>query len=276
LSASKDTNLADHAVENGAHDYLIKNQISPGALRRCVRYSMTRFRVEQSTRRLRAIEDFIATIAHDLKVPVQAMERITRHILNQKDLPEKMSETLRILHLSNQRVLSRLENLLELYKFEFGSVNPEYTKVDLVALLEESLSEKRKALESKEIKILLDLPEQAKVCVDPLLFKKVISEILDNAAKFADPKSTLAVNLRVELDCFKIEIASIGPTIPRGQLKDLFKNFWRGTPGISYVATTGMGLYYCHQVMKMLSGSVACTSLDKTTTVTIKIPNSIS
>ncbi|MCA9802712.1 MAG: response regulator [Cyanobacteria bacterium HKST-UBA02] len=265
LSALNDTRVADRAVACGAQDYLIKSRLSKSALRRCVRYAKARFQVERSAHRLRAIEDFTATLAHDLKVPVQAMERITRHILVQNQLPDEMSETMRILHSSNQRVLTRLEDLLELYSLEFGSVRPDLIECDITSLLEECIESKRPDLERRDLSSELTSTGTTPFLTDSLLLKKIVLELIENACKFADPGSAVSLDLEADETKVSLTVTSRGQTIPKTQLRSLFKSFWRGTPGVCYVPSTGTGLYYCNQIARILSGSMSCTSNDGTT-----------
>lgn len=269
LSAMEDTRVADRAVANGAQDYLIKSRLSKSALRRCVRYAKARFQVERSAHRLRAIEDFTATIAHDLKVPVQAMERITRHILSQNQLPEEVSETIRILHSSNQKVLTRLENLLELYSLEFGKVRPDPIECNLASILEECLEIKSPDLERRDLKSELSAKETGPVRTDPLLLKKIVLELLENACKFASPGSKVSLLLETNRGKISLTVTSRGQTIPKAQLRSLFKSFWRGTPGVCHVPSTGTGLYCCNQIARILNGSMSCTSADGETSFTV-------
>ncbi|MGD9684620.1 MAG: response regulator [Candidatus Obscuribacterales bacterium] len=271
LSALNDTRVADRAVACGAQDYLIKSRLSKSALRRCVRYAKARFQVERSAHRLRAIEDFTATLAHDLKVPVQAMERITRHILVQNQLSDEMSETMRILHSSNQRVLTRLEDLLELYSLEFGSVRPDLIECDISSLLEECLETKRLDLERRDLSSELTSIGSTPFMTDPLLLKKIVIELIDNACKFADPGSAVGLDLEIDESKISLTVTTRGQTIPKTQLRSLFKSFWRGTPGVCYVPSTGTGLYYCNQIARILNGSMSCTSTDGTTSFKVSL-----
>jgi len=260
LSALDDALLADKAVACGAQDYLIKGRMSKGALRRCVRYAKSRFQVEQKAQRLKAIGDFTATIAHDFKGPVQAMERITRHILSQNILSGELTESVKVLHSSNKRLLSHLDKLLELYSLEFGSVSPEISESDILFILQTCLEIKSQDFECRNLRSELTIQSNTLVATDSALIKKIVLELLENACRFAYPSTTVNLSLHVEEQSASITVTSMGPTIPSSQLNKLFKSFWLGTPGESYVASTGTGLYYCNQIARILGGTMSCTS----------------
>lgn len=289
FSASESTSLADQAVASGAQDYLVKGRISPEALRRSVRYAISRFNVEQTSLRLRAIEDFVNTLAHDLKVPIQAMERITRYLANGSDpeIPEPLFNTIKVLHSSNKNVLTRLENLIELYQYEFGSVRPFPSRVALEPIIQDVVSKCQRE-STKEVAFELDFARippasdrltgetdrssEHMLVTDPLLFAKALAPVLDNAVKFGSDGTPIKISVGSDNGHYVVSVNNRGPVIPQEQVRTLFKKFWRGTPGVSYVASTGLGLYMTNQLIKLLRGKCACVSDSEGTTVSLYLP----
>jgi|AGTN01.1.fsa_nt_gi Osmosensitive K+ channel histidine kinase len=276
LSASEGA-LADEAVACGAQDYLIKGRITADALKRCIRYSIVRFKAEQNTLRLQAIEDFVETLAHDMRVPLQGMKMVTGHLLSdaEEDLPARLKETISVMDLSNNILLSRLQRLLELYEYESGRVKPELTTQRLDLAVEQMIEKFRSRMEERAIRLSFEKTQECTWSrVDIGLFEKAFDELLDNAVKFAPPSKQISIVVGQSAGSGFVQISNEGLPIPKAEQRKIFKKFWRGTPGISYVASTGLGLYHCAQIIRVLGGTVACSCNDGRNTFTLRIPAS--
>lgn len=280
LTAKDDTPIADESVSCGAQDFLVKGRMSPDALNRCIRYSIARSKAEQSLFRLSAIEDFITTLAHDLRVPAQGADRILKHILDGLVAPltPQLKHALSVLNESNSSLLEKLNKLLNLYNLEFGSVRPQCDVVNLLPIIEDSLSKRNADIESKKLNVewCCDKQPNAKSEVsaytDAGLIQEVLDQLFDNAIKFAPVRDVLAINIESHEDAVSISISNHGKQIHSDDRKALFKKLWRGRPGVSYVAHSGLGLYYCHQIVKLLNGRISCRSNAKLTTFTLRLP----
>ncbi len=276
LTSLDDTPLADECVAGGAQDYLVKGRISPDALNRCIRYSINRFKAEKTMMRLQAIEDFNAALAHDLRVPVQGALRILEHILDGQFGPmnPQLKNALTILNDSNMTLLTRLNRLLNLYRLEFGEVELDWKQTNVVNVLAERIEARKPQLDGKQLKVRIDNREgNLEAFTDRHLLNEVIDELVENAIKFAPEGDTINISVEQKATKVAIKVSNQGKSIDQEEKKDLFKRFWRGTPGKSYVATSGLGLYYCHQVMNLLKGSIACRSNSDLTTFIVRLPS---
>lgn len=277
LTAIDDTPLADESVACGAQDYLVKGRISPDALNRCIRYSITRFRAEKSMLRLQAIEDFHASLAHDLRVPVQGADRILEHILAGQvgEMAPELRHTLTVLNNSNKALLGRLNKLLNLYRVEFGSVELNWQQTAIMPAVLTAISARQADLEAKGLTVKIDeASDRLNAFTDPHLLLEVFDELLNNAIKFTTNGDTITIRVERTSTRVAIRVSNKGHCIRKEDKRDLFRRFWRGTPGKSYVATSGLGLYYCQQIMNLLDGSISCRSNPGLTTFTVRVPAS--
>lgn len=277
LTAKENSPLADELVACGAQDYLVKSRISPDALNRCIRYSITRFKAEKSMMRLRTLEDFNASLAHDLRVPVQGADRILEHILNGQigSLSPELKHTLQVLNDSNKGLLDRLNKLLNLYRIEFGSVEVSWEQVAILPNLTETLLLLKPDIDAKQLTVHIDEDsDRLFALTDPSLLQEVFQELLTNAIKFATIRDTIEIRLERLPTKVVIRVSNHGTYIKPEDKRELFKKFWRGTPGETYVATSGLGLYYCQKVLNLLEGTIGCRSNPNLTTFTVRLPAS--
>lgn len=275
LTALDDTPLADQSVACGAQDYLVKGRISPDALTRCIRYSIARFKAEKSGVRLQAIEDFHSALAHDLRVPVQGADRILEHILAGQvgEVATPIRTALQVLNDSNKTLLNRLNKLLNLYRVEFGNVDADWMFVEPAGLMETIIENRKIDIEGKNL--VLDISNwdrTARTFTDPVLLSEVLDELLTNAIKFATVGDTISIKIESMETRVAIKISNPGQHIAKEEKRDLFRKFWKGTPGKSYVANNGLGLYYCHQILNLLKGTISCRSNPNLTTFTVRLP----
>ncbi|MDZ4837789.1 MAG: HAMP domain-containing sensor histidine kinase [Candidatus Melainabacteria bacterium] len=227
--------------------------------------------------RLRTLEDFNASLAHDLRVPVQGADRILQHILAGQigELSPELKHTLEVLNESNKGLLERLNKLLNLYRVEFGSVDLSWQQIALAPFVRETLEEFTTSIEEHQLTVKVYEENDRSIAItDPTLLREVIRELLTNAIKFATAGDTIEIRLQRLATKAVLRISNHGIQIKPDDKRDLFKKFWRGTPGESYVATSGLGLYYCEKVMNLLDGSIGCRSNPNLTTFTVRLPAS--
>jgi len=105
--------------------------------------------------------------------------------------------------------------------------------------------------------LVLSIPADLPLCeCDPVLIQRVLVNLLDNAAKFTLPGSTIAVTAQATGDCMKVSVEDNGPGLPPGQETRVFEKFMRGEsesnkPGV------GLGLALCKAIAEVHGGSIA-------------------
>ena len=118
--------------------------------------------------------------------------------------------------------------------------------------------------------------EQLTVMGDREELFTAISNVLDNAVKYSpdDPQSASAV-LTPDLQHIEIRVHDNGIGIPRGELKRVFKRFYRViTPGALQVKGSGLGLFIVRVIARRHGGNARAESegVGRGTTVTIELP----
>ena len=104
------------------------------------------------------------------------------------------------------------------------------------------------------IDIPLDLPM---LKLDPVLFEQVLFNLLDNAAKYAPPGSTIRIRAWVEDSAVTLQVMDEGPGIPSGDLERVFDSFYRVRKGDHVRAGTGLGLSICRGFIVAMGGTIS-------------------
>ena len=109
--------------------------------------------------------------------------------------------------------------------------------------------------------------------VDPVLFEQALFNLLDNAAKYAPPGSTIRVQGWTDNGSVILQIMDEGPGIPPGDLERIFDTFYRVRKRDQVRAGTGLGLSICRASSGVGGTITAANRTDRSGAVfTIKMP----
>jgi two-component system sensor histidine kinase/response regulator len=275
LTSADDDALGLKAVASGAHDYLVKQSVSNESLVRCIRYAIERRRAEEQVLRLAVIQDFIATLAHDMRVPLLGADKVLDAILagTAGPLGAEQEQLIIALKESNSNQLALVSRLLEIYEYESGTSQLSLVSINLPNLIESAIA--RLQLQSpRQVLLKNHLPDsESMVNADEQAFERLLANLLDNAIIFSDEKDPITVTVSAQGTKVAIKIHNHGPAIPQEVQANLFQKFWSGVPGKRYVAHTGLGLYLCHRIVQLHHGRIACHSDDiDGTTISVILP----
>lgn len=113
------------------------------------------------------------------------------------------------------------------------------------------------------------------VRLDPRLTASALAHVLENAAQYAPPHSTIHVHATVTDDGLTIAVRDHGPGIAPADLPRLFERFYRGDASQARTSGTGMGLWIARGLLAVEGGRVwAENSPDGGAQFTIVVPDS--
>ncbi len=241
---------------------------------------VTQVRMEEERARrlclLEQREDFMATLTHDLKTPLIAANWILQAIADKQVGPvtEDQEKLLFQLRDTNRMLLSMIQNLIELYRFErdVGTLQKENTQ--LVELMDSCLTDLAVFLNRRNISVERIVPKNLDALfVDRNAIRRVIQNILDNAVKFTPDSGEISIKVEQTESDIVLKVTDTGPGIAQEEQSRLFKRFSQGRAGRNYTPGTGLGLYLCKQIIDAHQGQIECKSeLSKGTTFTVRLP----
>ena len=151
-----------------------------------------------------------------------------------------------------------LTNVLDLVQMEFGSRTLRsdwHTVADLVALALRG-SESRLA----QWRIVLNLPADLPlILVEPTLIVQILSNLLENAAKYTPPGTTITIGAVAPDESIMISVADDGPGLPPGDPERLFEKFQRGRSE-SNIVGVGLGLAICRAAARLHGGDIRASN----------------
>jgi signal transduction histidine kinase len=199
---------------------------------------------------------FINAVTHELKTPVASI-RLYLETLQTRPVEEaKRREFYRIMLEDSGRLLSTIEQVLQTGRLGASGRKANLTRIDVNALVEACVDRARilhgappEALEyhpGEAVSTLGDLEEVG----------AAVSNLIDNAIKYSGGRVAVTVETAKVDDKFvSVRVRDAGPGIPKAELKQVFKRFYR-IPGplASRIKGTGLGLYIVRSVARHHGG----------------------
>jgi signal transduction histidine kinase/ActR/RegA family two-component response regulator len=221
-------------------------------------------------------DEFLATLAHELRNPLAP---IRTGLSVQSMLPADSPESARVREMMQRqlRLLVKLiDDLLDVSRIATGKVVLQRERVDMRAIIESAIEGSQPAITAGSHTLQLSLPD-TQVCVmgDPLRLAQVISNLINNAAKYTPSGGCIAVSLAEEAGEAVVRVSDDGVGIPPEMLEHVFDMFTQVDRTLERAqGGLGIGLSLVRRLMDLHGGSVSACSAgsDQGSTFTLRLP----
>ena len=203
-------------------------------------------------------DDFIATLAHDMRTPLLAAIQTLNFFLNGSlgKLDEKQNILLSTMKKSNENLLGLVNALLEVYRYEAGKLNLCKTNFCINTLVKQVFKEVEPLAENKNISFILNAKDEDLVIyADRSEIRRVILNLCSNAIKYTPNGGTVTIDINEQGGDFIFSITDNGNGIPKEDIPNMFKRFSQGT-NTRRSTGTGLGLYLSRQIIEAHGGKI--------------------
>jgi len=211
-------------------------------------------------------DEFISIASHELKTPLAIVNTnlwMLSHI--SKNLDEKQKKFMHEMGSGLRRMTRVVNNLLDISRIEQDRFVLSNSEIDLVSLIQTTVSEFKPLVSSKGLNLSFDKPNfPIKVIVDKDRIDEVLGNFLSNANKYTEKGGIkVTVKERATTHSVRVAIADTGPGISRKDYDKIFTKFGRAGEGLkrsAVGASTGLGLYISKRIIEEMGGKVGFTS----------------
>ncbi len=220
-------------------------------------------------------EDFIATLTHDLKVPVIAELNTLDFLLAGRfgELNDKQIEALTLMKTSNEELIELADILLQTYKVQQNSISLVKSKINIVQFIENIVENMKPIAQNNSQTIILDsMDKTIELNVDKVQLARVFKNLIMNAITFSYHDSKIIVKMDIVGDKMSIQVINSGKGISKEDLELIFNKYYSSAKKFRKMGT-GLGLYLSNQIVKAHKGHISVdASQDEITTFTVLLP----
>lgn len=220
----------------------------------------------QQTERQR--REFIANISHELKTPMTTIAGYTDGILDGTIPQENERPYLEIIANESRRLSRLVRRMLDVSQLQAIDPLKSGNRFDVCESMRRVLISMEKKINDRCLDVDADIPEEPiLVRGDNDMITQVIYNLLENAAKFAIPGSTLYLGVTTLDGKARVTVRNMGDTIPAEELPLLFERFHKSDKSRSEDKDgVGLGLYIVKTILEQHKEKINVTSENGVTT----------
>jgi signal transduction histidine kinase len=317
LTAPEEEQTAIELIKTGATEYFFRDQISseniPLIVRNTIRLHQANMKAELASQKLKEshqqlilknqeIErqrqqiqnqnfqliqasklksEFLATISHELRTPMNAIIGFSQILLRPKfgQLSYQQIDMVERILNNGKHLLALWDEILDFAQLESGELEFQAEIFDLSNIVNSAVAEIRSLVEDKNISLFVDTElENNWIFHDPMRIRQILISLLSNAVKFTEKGSIWLEIQEVPNNSFSIIVGDTGIGISPQDSENIFEAFRQLDQGLSRkYSGNGLGLAIINSLVKMMGGTIFVDSkLGVGSVFTIELPRKIN
>ncbi|HEY0824755.1 MAG TPA: response regulator [Ramlibacter sp.] len=238
---------------------------------------------EQDLRRLneelaqanRRKTEFLATLAHELRNPLAPLSNGLHLMRMASTKPEVLEKTRQMMERQIQHMVHLVDDLLDVARISTGKVELRRQRMDLREVVATAVETSASLVDAGGHKLNVELPSQPlPMDADPTRIAQVVSNLLNNAAKYTPPGGRIALKVRVEGGEAVLSVTDTGIGIAPDAIEKVFEMFAQVPSAGKPQGGLGIGLSLVQSLVALHGGSVHATSpgIGQGSTFTVRLP----
>ena len=206
----------------------------------------------------RVHQEFSAVIAHDLRSPVSTILLQVDSLLRDRPGDEHITvarKTLERLRRSARRITEMTNDLLDVSRLELSRMPLDKRLVDPVPVVEALLAQLAPTLMGRQVSLQVH-GELPRVLVDPARFDQVLTNLIENAAKYSPPNTPISITIEAAEGGAVLTVEDRGPGIAPEEIPELFNRFYQAPRARAHKSGLGLGLYIAKGLVECHGGRI--------------------
>jgi PAS domain S-box-containing protein len=204
--------------------------------------------------------EFVSISAHQLRTPLSAIKWTLRMFLDGDlgEITKEQREFLERIYKSNERMISLINDLLNVTRIEEGRYVYKPTPVDVAQICQSTIELYKEEIERKNLELIFKKPQELpKVMADVEKISLAIQNLLENAIRYTLPGGKVEIVLEKKENEIQFLIKDTGIGIPKDQQGRVFTKFFRA-PNAMKIDTqgSGLGLFITKNIIEAHGGKI--------------------
>ena len=228
--------------------------------------------------------DFLSTMSHDIRTPMNAIIGLTTIVKKNLDDTESVRENLQKITLASNHLLTLINDILDISKVESGKLILSPQTFSIVEAVENLVNISQPMIKEKNIEFHFRISRMEKeyLYADQLRLNQIYINILSNAIKYTEPGGHVSVDMREaeskKPGCVQLTyiVSDSGIGMSPEYMANMYQPFSRQTDSrVNSIQGTGLGLAITKQMVDLMNGTINCQSepgKGTTFTVILDIP----
>ena len=232
----------------------------------------------------RAKTEFLSTMSHDIRTPMNAIVGLTTIASREAHNPEITQDALKKIALASNHLLTLINDILDISKVESGKLTMNPLSFSIVDSFENLVNISQLMVKSKNIDFSFRTHDFTHewLYADKLRLNQIFNNLLSNALKYTGENGKVSVDIKElpseKKGCIKLvyQVEDNGIGMSKEYLEKMYQPFTRATDSrINSIQGTGLGLTITKRMVDLMGGTIECQSeVGKGTTfvVTLDLP----
>ena len=217
----------------------------------------------------RAKTDFLSTMSHDIRTPMNAIIGLTAIAERNLGDVESTGESLRKIGLASNHLLTLINDILDISKVESGKLKLSPVTFSIVETVENLVNLSQPMVKEKNIEFSfhVDRMEKEYLYADQLRLNQICINLLSNAIKYTEPGGRVSVDMGEEESaapgCVRLTyvVADTGIGMSPEFMATMYQPFSRQIDSrVNSIQGTGLGLAITKQMVDLMGGTIDCQS----------------
>lgn len=213
----------------------------------------------------RVKQEFVAVISHELRTPLTSLQMTLSLLLDGTygPLSGTAQKRVRNAEFGIGRLISLINDLLDIEKMEAGKLTMNYAEVDIADIVERSIDTVQGFAEQQGVTLYPQM-RSAKLTADSDRVIQVLVNLLSNAVKFSEDGGAVEI-VTLQVDGFwEVRVVDHGAGVPPGCEESIFAKYGQAhTDRSKRRRGTGLGLPICKAIVEQHGGSIGVCATEK-------------
>lgn len=199
--------------------------------------------------------DFFTNVAHDIKTPLTLIKAPLEKVLKKIHADDQILHWLHIIEANTNKLVVLTNQLLDFRKVEASGFSLMFQQHNLSTLLLEVIHDFASLATLNKLQVILNIQADIMAKADEEAVKKIFSNLINNALKYAATEVSIKAAADLEQQLFIVEIKNDGPLINGKEAEQIFSPFNR-LARTSHLPGTGLGLALAKSLVELHNGTL--------------------